>query len=127
MLAQFLALTLISTYSWFGGQGYCTYDFAVHEAGDELTNIEIVLRPDYDPNDTASGSTELKDETISMDVMGGSAVTASNEAHVETDCNVKGFDIVSATAKSGGQEIDLIETDRIDIETAKPAPLKIQK
>jgi hypothetical protein len=45
MLAQFLAITLINTFTWFGGQGYCAYDFAVLESGEELTDISLTLRP----------------------------------------------------------------------------------
>ncbi|URK86498.1 hypothetical protein LP421_18750 [Rhizobium sp. RCAM05350] len=45
MLAQFFAITLINTFTWFGGQGYCAYDFAVLESGEELTDISLTLRP----------------------------------------------------------------------------------
>ena len=37
MLSHFFALTRINTFTWFGGQGYCSYDFAILEAGPEIT------------------------------------------------------------------------------------------
>jgi hypothetical protein len=102
MLAQFLAITLINTFTWFGGQGYCAYDFAVLESGEELTNISLTLRPQFDPQNTATGNTELPDETIRFDALGGSANNAGNTAKIETDCNVEGFNIIAATGTSDG-------------------------
>ncbi len=125
MLAQFLALTLINTFSWFGNQGYCAFDFAALESGDELTNISLTLRPQYDPQNTATGTTELEDATITFDVLGGSAANSGNTAKIETDCNVEGFSIVSAEAIADGEPIDLLATGRIEIDTYKPLDLKI--
>ena len=125
MLAQFLAITLINTFTWFGGQGYCAYDFAVLESGEELTNISLTLRPQFDPQNTATGNTELPDETISFDALGGSADNAGNTAKIETDCNVEGFNIIAATGTSDGEPLDLIGAGRIEIDTYKPLALKI--
>ncbi|WP_428427026.1 IrmA family protein [Pararhizobium sp.] len=125
MLAQFLAITLINTFTWFGGQGYCAYDFAAVESGEELTDISLTLRPQFDPENTATGSTELPDETITFDVLGGSAAHAGNTAKIETDCNVEGFDIVAATGTVNGEAQDLIAAGRIEIDTYKPLTLKI--
>ena len=125
MLAQFLAITLINTFTWFGGQGYCAYDFAVLENGEELTDVSLTLRPQFDPENTATGDTELPDETMTFDVLGGSAVNAGNTAKIETDCNVEGFDIVAATGAANGEPLDLIAAGRIEIDTYKPLTLKI--
>lgn len=125
MFANFLALTLINTFSWFGGQGYCAYDFAVLESGEELTNISLTLRPQFDPENTATGNTELPDETITFDALGGPSVNAGNTAKIETDCNVEGFDIVAATGTADGEPIDLIAAERVEIDSYKPLPLKI--
>lgn len=127
MLAQFLAITLINTFTWFGGQGYCAYDFAALESGEELTDISLTLRPQFDPENTATGNTELLDETITFDVLGGSAVNAGNTAKIETDCNVEGFDIVAATGTAKGVALDLIAAERVEIDTYKPLNLKIGK
>ncbi|CAN7150492.1 hypothetical protein LJR235_000053 [Pararhizobium sp. LjRoot235] len=125
MLAQFLAITLINTFTWFGGQGYCAYDFAVLGNGEELTDISLTLRPQFDPQNTATGNTELPDETISFDTLGGSADNAGNTAKIETDCNVEGFDIVAATGTADGEALDLVATGRVEIDTYKPLTLKI--
>jgi hypothetical protein len=125
MLAQFFAITLINTFTWFGGQGYCAYDFAVLESGEELRDISLTLRPQFDPENTATGNTELPDETITFDVLGGSAVHAGNTAKIETDCNVEGFDIVAATGTADGEAIDLIAAGRVETDTYKPLTLKI--
>lgn len=127
MLAQFFAMTLINTFSWFGGQGYCAYDFAILESGEELTNVSITLRPRFDPGKTATGKSELPDETMAFAVLGGSPVNSGATAKIETDCNIEGFDIVTATAASEGKAIDLIKTGRIDIDTYKPLKLSIGK
>lgn len=125
MLAQFLTITLINTFTWFGGQGYCAYDFAALESGEELTNISLTLRPQFDPANTATGNTELPDETIRFDSLGGSADGAGNTAKIETDCNVEGFDIVAATGTADGDAVDLIAAGRVEIDTYKPITLKI--
>ena len=125
MLAQFLAITLINTFTWFGGQGYCAYDFAALESGEELTDISLTLRPQFDPENTATDNTELPDETITFDVLGGSAAHAGNTAKIETDCNVEGFDIVAATGTANGEALDLIAAGRVEIDTYKPLTLKI--
>ena len=96
MLAQFFAMTLINTFSWFGGQGYCAYDFAILESGEELTNVSITLRPRFEPGKTATGKSELPDETMAFEVLGGSPVNSGATAKIETDCNIEGFDIVAA-------------------------------
>jgi hypothetical protein len=127
MLAQFLAITLINTFTWFGGQGYCAYDFAVLESGEELTDISLTLRPRFDPENTATGNTELPDETIAFDVLGGSADHAGNTAKIETDCNVEGFDIVTATGTVEGETLDLIAAGRVETDTYKPLTLNIGK
>ncbi len=127
MLAQFLAITLINTFTWLGGQGYCAYDFAVLESGEALTDISLTLRPQFDPENTATGNTELPDETIAFDVLGGSAVHAGNTAQIETDCNVEGFDIVAATGTTDGAALDLIAAGRVEIDTYKPLTLTVGK
>lgn len=127
MLAQFLAITLINTFTWFGGQGYCAYDFAVLESGEELTDISLTLRPQFDPASTATGKAELPDETLTFDSLGGSAVNAGTTAKIETDCNVEGFDIVAATGKADGKTLDLIAAGRVEIDTYKPLTLTIGK
>jgi hypothetical protein len=125
MLAQLFAITLINTFTWFGGQGYCAYDFAVLESGEELTDISLTLRPQFDPENTATGNAELPDEAISFDRLGGSVDNAGNTAKIETDCNVEGFDIVAATGTADGEAMDLIAAGRVEIDTYKPLPLKI--
>ena len=125
MFAQLLAITLINTFTWFGGQGYCAYDFAVLESGEELTNISLTLRPQFDPENTATGNTELPDETIAFDALGGSADNAGNTAKIETDCNVEGFDIIAATGTAHGETLDLVAAGRVEIDTYKPLTLKI--
>lgn len=127
MLAQFLAITLINTFTWFGGQGYCAYDFAVLESGEALTDISLTLRPQFDAENTATGNTGLPDETIAFDVLGGSANHAGNTAQIETDCNVEGFDIVAATGTADGAALDLIAAGRVEIDTYKPLTLTVGK
>jgi hypothetical protein len=126
MIAQFLSLVIANTYSWLGGQGYCAYDFALHETESEYSQVEIVLRPKFDPANTASGNTTLPDETISLAHIGGAHVDWDQSAKIETDCNVTGFDIVRARAVEDGQKVDLIRQDRISIETYKPLALTVK-
>lgn len=125
MLAQLLSLVLVNTYTWFGGQGYCTYDFALIEQSAEYRNVEIILRPQFDPNETASGNAELPDQTIALDVIGGAAVDGQQVAKVETDCNIKGLTIVKATATSDGRPVDLLQENAISLDTYQAVPLDL--
>lgn len=70
MLSHFFALTLINTSIWFGAHGYCSDDFAILEAGPEITGVEIALRPEYDPAGTATGLEQLPDVAVKFDVLG---------------------------------------------------------
>lgn len=125
MLAQLLSIVLVNTYSWFGGQGYCAFDFALLESETEYRNVEIVLRPQFDPQDTASGNTELGDETIALDVIGGDAVNSQQSAKIETDCSVTGFQVVTASANVDGRAVDLLEKGAITLDTYKALPLTL--
>lgn len=125
MLAQYLSIILVNTYSWFGGQGYCAYDFALHESEFEYTNVEIVLRPRFDPNNTATGNSQLEDQVIALESIGGARVNSAGTAKIETDCNVTGFDIVKATARENGRKINLLGKRRITVETYKPLPVTV--
>ena len=127
MISQFLGLVLVNTYSWFGGQGYCAYDFALHERDSELTNLVLVLRPEYDPQRTASGNSHLEDVTINLESIGGARYNWDNTAKVETDCSVTGFLVVSATATEDGRPVDLIAGRRIAFETYQPLRLDLGK
>jgi translation initiation factor IF-2 len=97
------------------------------QSGEELTDISLTLRPRFDPENTATGNTELPDETIAFDVLGGSADHAGNTAKIETDCNVEGFDIVTATGTVEGETLDLIAAGRVETDTYKPLTLNIGK
>ena len=123
MFALTLSIVLVNTYSWLGGQGYCAYDFALLEDEHAYTDVEIVLRPKFDPNNTATGSTQLDDATISIAELGGARVNSTATAKIETDCNITGLSIVSATASEEGRQIDLLSEGRIAIETYKPIPV----
>lgn len=125
MFSQYLSIVLINTYSWFGGQGYCAYDFALLENEHEYANVAIVMRPQFDPNETASGNTELPDETVSLETLGGARVNSTDSAKIETDCGITGFAIVKATATENGQPVDLLAQKRIEIDTYKPLPVTI--
>jgi hypothetical protein len=125
MFAQFFSIVLVNTFSWLGGQGYCAYDFALVEDEHDYANVEIVLRPQFDPNDTATGNTELEDATISLPELGGARVNSTASAKIETDCNIKGLTIVSATASEEGRAIDLLSEGRIAIDTYKPIPIQL--
>lgn len=125
MFAQYLTIILVNTYSWFGGQGYCAYDFAIHESEHEYADVAIVMRPRFDPNDTATGNTELEDQTIALESLGGARFNWATTAKIETDCNVTGFAVVKATATENGRPVDLLSKGRITIETYKPLPVTV--
>jgi hypothetical protein len=125
VFAQVLTLVVVNTYTWFGGQGYCAYDFALHESEHEYANLAIVMRPKFDPQNTASGNTELEDQTLTLESIGGARFNWANTAKIETDCNVTGFDVVKATAMENGRPVDLIAQKRIEIEVYKPLPVTI--
>ncbi|MCO6184775.1 hypothetical protein [Rhizobium sp. L1K21] len=125
MLAAFFTIVIANTYMWFGGQGYCTFDFALHESGDEISQVEIVLRPRFDANDTATGLTDLPDETIAVPQIGGPHANWSLSERIETDCGVKGFDIVSARGFINGKSTDLIAAGMIEITTYEPLPIGV--
>ena len=125
MFAQYLTIILVNTYSWVGGQGYCAYDFALQESEHEYANIAIIMRPQFDPANTASGNTELEDQTITLESLGGARFNWANTAKIETDCNITGFTIVNATASENGQPVDLLSSGRITIETYKPLPVTV--
>ncbi|CAN7151638.1 IrmA family protein [Rhizobium sp. LjRoot30] len=125
MLAQFFSLVLVNTYSWFGGQGYCAYDFAVIEQANAYENVEITLRPQYDPQNTASGNTELQDETITLESLGTSGIDSQQAVKIETDCSVTGFVVVKARAVQDGKAVDLLQQKAVEIQTYQPLPLTI--
>ncbi|CAN7527373.1 hypothetical protein [Rhizobium sp. LjRoot254] len=125
MIAQYLTIILVNTYSWVGGQGYCAYDFALQENEHEYSNLAIVMRPQFDPANTASGNTELEDQTITLESLGGARFNWANTAKIETDCNVTGFTIVKATAVENDQPVDLLSNGSITIETYKALPVTV--
>ena len=125
MFAQFFSLVLVNTYSWFGGQGYCAYDFAVIEQANAYENVEITLRPQYDPQNTASGNTELQDETITLESLGTSGMDSQQAVKIETDCNVTGFAVVKATANADGRQVDLLREKAVEIQSYQPLRLTI--
>lgn len=125
MLAQLFSLVLVNTYTWFGGQGYCAYDFAIIEQANAYENVEITLRPQFDPQNTASGNTELQDETITLESLGHSAVDSQQTAKIETDCSVTGFAVVKARAVQDGKGVDLLQQKSVEIQAYQPLPLTI--
>lgn len=125
MLAHFLSLVLVNTYSWFGGQGYCAYDFAIIGQGSAYRNVEITLRPQFDPQNTATGRSELGDETITLESLGTSAIDAQLTAKVESDCSITGFTVIKATASVEGKQVDLLKEDEVIIEAYKPLKLDL--
>ena len=125
MFAQYLTIILVNTYSWFGGQGYCSYEFAIHESQFEYSNVAIVMRPKFDPGNTASGNTTLDDQVLEVEHIGGARADWAGSGRVETDCNLTGFDIVRATAVEDGKTVDLIGLNRIGIETYTPLPVTV--
>lgn len=125
MFAQYLTIVLVNTYSWFGGQGYCSYEFAIHESEFEYSNVAIVMRPKFDPANTASGNATLDDQVLEIEHIGGARVDWAQSGRVETDCNLTGFDIVKATGVENGQTVDLLGQSRISIETYTPLPITL--
>jgi hypothetical protein len=125
MFAQYLTIVLVNTYSWFGGQGYCSYEFAIQETEFEYSNVAIVLRPQFDPANTASGNTTLDDQVLEIAHIGGARVDWAQSGRIETDCNLTGFDIVKATGLENGQTVDLLGQNRISIETYSPLPITL--
>lgn len=125
MFAQFFSLILVNTYSWMGGQGYCAYDFALRETEAQYVNVEIVMRPLFDPQKTATGLTALDDVTINLEMIGDTPPNWDATAKVETDCTVAVFDIVSALATENGQPVDLVKTGKIGIERYEPLSITI--
>ncbi|MEO0636445.1 MAG: hypothetical protein AAFY73_07340 [Pseudomonadota bacterium] len=126
IVSVFSAIILANTYFWSGGQGYCAYDFAVLHSGDGYTNVEITLRPRFDPEQTASGRTELDDAVIALEALGGGRFFWSASATVETDCSVEKFALVSATAlDEAGAEVDLMKREGFEFEDYKPVDLEI--
>lgn len=125
MFAQYLAIILVNTYSWFGGQGYCSYEFAIHESEFEYSSVAIVMRPQFDPANTASGNATLDDQVLEIEHIGGARVDWAQSGRIETDCNVTGFDIVKATAVANGTTLDLLARSGISIETYTPLPITV--
>jgi hypothetical protein len=125
MFAQYLSILLVNTYSWLGGQGYCSYDFAITETEREYSNVEIVLRPEFDPADTATGNAHLEDQTITLDSIGGARVNWNAKASIETDCNVTGLSIVRATATENGHRVDLLSRGDITVDSYRPLPVRV--
>ena len=125
MFAQYLTIILVNTYSWFGGQGYCSYEFAIHESEFEYSDVAIVMRPKFDPGNTASGNTVLDDQVLAIEHIGGARADWAQSGRIETDCNVTGFDIVRATGIENGATVDLLAANRITIETYTPLPVTV--
>lgn len=126
MLAAFFSIIIANTYMWFGGQGYCTFDFALHESKSEISKVEIIMRPVYDPADTATGLANLPDETIEISTLGGAHANWSASTSIETDCSVTGFDIVSARGFIDGKSTDLLKSGMIEISTYQPLPIGVE-
>lgn len=123
----FSAIILANTYFWFGGQGYCSYDFAILHDGTGYTDVEIVLRPVFDPDETMSGRTELDDNVIAIENLGGGRVFSTASDSIETDCSVKEFALISASGlNDSGQRVDLISAEGFEFEDYEPVKLQVQ-
>jgi hypothetical protein len=83
------------------------------------------MRPQFDPANTATGNTELDDQTIVLESLGGARFNWANTAKIETDCNISGFTIVKATATENDRPVDLLTDGRITIETYKALPVTV--
>ncbi len=126
MLANVFAIVLTNTFFWFGGQGYCAYDFVIEESGDEFTNVEIVMRPIYDPDATATGKTTLPDEVISIETLGGARAYWGTKTTLETDCEVTGFEVISGKAFRDGKLVDLLEEGLVEIGQYEPLKIEVK-
>lgn len=123
MIVEIMTLVLVNTYSWMGGQGMCAYDFALHESDEELTNVELVLAPQYDPDATASGKTVLDNLILRIDSIGGPRFNWGKTASADTDCNIESFNVVAARALKNGATVDIM--NKIEIETYRPLPIRV--
>ena len=127
MLASiaFTLVTITNTYFWFGGQGYCSYEFAL-QAGDALTDVEIVFRPTYDVAQSHSGRESLDDTVIKFESLGTARVDSAKSFSIETDCSVEEFSIVRAQGKSeDGALVDLLKAGDISFEKYDPVAMKL--
>jgi hypothetical protein len=119
--AQFLALVLTNTNMLMGGQGYCAFDFTLRDKAADYTDVAIVLRPQFDPNDTATGNTTLEDITLAANSVGKKSLKITTD----TDCNVTGFSVIKATATKDGAPVDLINAQALSIGKKNQLPITI--
>jgi hypothetical protein len=119
--AQFLALVLTNTNMLMGGQGYCAFDFTLRDKVADYSDVAIVLRPQFDPNNTATGNTALDDITLAANNVGRKSLKITTD----TDCNVTGFSVIKATAMKDGAPVDLINTQALSIGKKNQLPITI--
>lgn len=119
--AHFLALVLTNTNMLTGGQGYCAFDFTLRDKTVTYSNVEIVLRPQFDPNDTATGNATLDDITLGANSVGRKRVKITTD----TDCNVTGFSVVKATATKDGAAVDLIGSRALSVGKENQLPITV--
>jgi hypothetical protein len=111
LTAQFLALVISNSNMIMGGQGYCAFEFTLSDKARQYRDVEIVLRPRFNPEDTASGNTRLEDMVLTAGKVGRKRVKVTTD----TDCNVAGFDVIHAAAKENGEAVDLIYLQKLDV------------
>lgn len=119
--AQFLALVITNTNMLMGGQGYCAFDFTLKDKAVSYSDVEIVLRPQFDPNDTATGNATLDDITLAANSVGKKSLKITTD----TDCNVTGFSVIKATATRDGASVDLINAEALSIGKKNQLPITI--
>jgi hypothetical protein len=117
MYAQLLAIIIANTSVMQGGQGYCAFEFTLSDQVSTWTSVDITLRPNFDPNDTATGLTSLEDIRLHVNRIGKKRVKVRGE----TDCNVTSFYLTYAGANEHG---DLISDGQISIGRGK-VPISI--
>jgi hypothetical protein len=119
--AQLFALVLTNTNMLMGGQGYCAFDFTMRDKTATYSDVEIVLRPQFDPNNTATGNTTLDDISIAANTVGRKRMKITTD----TDCNVTGFSVVRATATKDGTPVDLLDAHSLTVGKASQLPITI--
>lgn len=117
MYAQLLAIIIANTNIISGGQGYCMFEFSLSDKTSTWTNVDLTLRPNFEPDNTATGLTSLEDIHLHVNRIGKKRVTVK----ADTDCNVTSFYLTYAGANEHG---DLIGDGQITIGRGK-VPISI--
>lgn len=110
MNALILAMVISNSNTIMGGQGYCVFEFTLRDDIGGYSNVQIELGPQFDPSDTATALTTLKNVWLNVAKVGRKA----RKVTAETDCNLTGFTVIQGSCTYNGEDVDLVNSQELE-------------